>query len=398
MTVDNNVFNFGTAYFSPFIKPTKDWTACEALKIASLFTVIVPLIMGIVTLVGYIAKEIAGRVKKEIPDKASLTSDKTAAAASPVLAKPASPTQGPATIATQPPIQPDKLAAPSFVELAQATDIHVIKPEISKIPPYDPKLWNKLSEETAKIKFDYLNYSQDHHNLEVIERFPNVNCPRKTAVKVEGRYLHANVVVGDLTQAHFVASQAPLQVEETLFWKAIFDKEYFIIDLSTLEDQGHSLLQHRVTKYYPEKKDETKNFGDLSVTLINEEGFYREYMILDTKTNISKKITRYHFTEWKDFSALSIGLLNDLINTLNKFAGKPIWFHCRAGVGRTGTLIIAFLLKDMIKNKIINKDNFAEKLIEIIVDLRKKRGALAVQQPPQLELLWNFGKSLLEQQ
>jgi protein tyrosine phosphatase len=74
----------------------------------------------------------------------------------------------------------------------------------------------------------------------------------------------------------------------------------------------------------------------------------------------------------------------------------PLWIHCRAGIGRTGTLITAFILKEKIESEEIRKENLGLFLVELIFALRKERSQFFVETFDQFALLLSFGTHLLE--
>lgn len=67
MQINQGIIHFGMDYFNPFTKRMSDWTQTDKMKIASLFTIVIPLIIGCVTLLGYAVQIIHGKIKKELP-------------------------------------------------------------------------------------------------------------------------------------------------------------------------------------------------------------------------------------------------------------------------------------------------------------------------------------------
>ncbi len=134
------------------------------------------------------------------------------------------------------------------------------------------------------------------------------------------------------------------------------------------------------------------------VKLIKTQGLTYTYKIENTETGIAKNIIRLHYADWKDFQSISLTALDTLVQEAETISPNPknlVWIHCRAGAGRTGTLITALILKEKIKSGGINKENLEDSLIDIILKIRKQRGPSFVQQESQLDLLRQYADFLL---
>lgn len=276
--------------------------------------------------------------------------------------------------------------SPALPEVNAPHVDRAVKPDI--LPIAD--LWSHLGQKTqAQLQgLEFLSEGDLNH------RFSDVQCPKKTAVAVAGQYLHANKVGKVITQRSFVASQAPLEEDYELFWKAIFEGNHTILDLTTIKDQTDG----GVTKYYPDQLNETMKYGSMSVKLIGVSGRTHTYQIENTETGVVKNIKRCHFTDWKDFGTVSLPVLHELVQEVETLSPNPkdlLWIHCRAGVGRTGSLITALILKEKIERGEINKENLDGSLMDIIIELRKERGPYFVQQKDQLDLLRHYADSLI---
>lgn len=262
----------------------------------------------------------------------------------------------------------------------------LLKRQFSK-PISTEELWDILEQETQQ-NLSYLTEEQVNH------RFHNILCPADTAVSVGTNYLHANWVGRDITSRLLIASQAPLKKDYEIFWKAIFENHATIFDLTTLSDQKKG-----VTKYYPSEVEETERYGSMQVKLLKKSENVHTYQIKDIQTKETKTITRVHYDCWKDFDAVSpkdLHQLAQLVKTLSPNPENLTWIHCRAGVGRTGTLTVALILKEQIQLGNITRENLENSLISLIILLRKQRGSYFVQQPVQLELLRNYAFFLLD--
>lgn len=242
-------------------------------------------------------------------------------------------------------------------------------------------LWNNLQKETEKLKPLVLSLQEVHH------RFLNISCPRETAVKVGEKYVHANVLFPH-EKTPLVASQCPFYVDGALFWGEIYEKGYTLIDLTGPKDSIENV------RYYPEK-DQSMVFGDLIIKEEGEEGYLRKYLITHSQTGESKAINRYNWIYWEDFKTVSVDDLDNMIGLMEK-EEKPLWIHCLAGIGRTGALGTAFLLKKKIEEEKITLQNFESSLLELILLLRSRRGEGFIQTVKQFELVYNYGLELVK--
>jgi protein tyrosine phosphatase len=253
-------------------------------------------------------------------------------------------------------------------------------------------LWLHLGKKSKDqlAELDFLPVDNLNH------RFIDIRCPKKTAVSIAGHYLHANKVGEGIAKRIFIASQAPLKKDNETFWKAIFESDSTIFDLTTLKDQREG----GVTKYYPNELNKTIKYGSISVKLIEVNGHTYTYQAENSETGAVKNIKRCHYADWIDFGAVSLPALCALIHEVETLSPNPkdlVWIHCRAGVGRTGTLITALILKEKIESGEINKDNLDNSIVDLIIELRKQRGPAFVQQKSQLDLIRKYGNFLIKQ-
>lgn len=274
------------------------------------------------------------------------------------------------------------------------------------------EMWKEIQKLTQKIfketSFQFTETILNHRDVpnmvrrspdQVMSRFPDIMCPKETVVKVDGTYLHANHIQTKETPIQFIAAQAPLQTDHYLFWKAVFDGDYSIIDLTNPKDKIVAYSPVEITK-----KITVENFvidcEAISSNRIKNGQISYKYNIRDTKTGEEKSIVRLHFNEWPDHGVITIQQLENILalfesEDLDEKLSEKVIVHCRAGVGRTGTIITAQIMKEKIARKEVTRENLDQQLISLIVELRKSRGDFFVQREEQFALVRAYALSLL---
>ena len=267
------------------------------------------------------------------------------------------------------------------------------------------KLWEDLEEETRKIACLYVTQDcADSTKNEVFDsRFIDIQCAKETAVLVDvggqSKYLHANHLGKGLTDKKFIATQAPrYELDTTAFWQAMLQYSSTIIDLTTHKDN--------ISPYYPTSSTLGENklsFNHLNIELITNKDYPKiqtlksyDYKVTNTVTKETKQITRFHYNAWPDYGTVNLQELKEIVQFIDQIENRgAICIHCRAGVGRTGTVIAADILKEKIKNKEIHLDNLDTMLTAIILNLRQQRDKRLVQTEEQFALLIEYGTMLL---
>lgn len=268
-----------------------------------------------------------------------------------------------------------------------------------------------LHNRTKEIKFDYIEKVDDFNESKStlrndLHKFKDINCAKLTAVPLSSFpfYLHANQMTKTTASnevketglpfcsKEFVASQLPLPKVQYQFWTKIFENDALIIDLTKESD-----IRHPGEYYYSDRVNDPLDYdNEVIIKLIKTAGNYRFYNVTVGKE--TKQITRYHFDQWPDHGVITVPQLKALVEVVKNANQKTIWTHCRGGVGRTGTLIAAFLVNEGILNGNITYSNLKEKLIQIILDLRMARSSDIIQSKDQFALLVRYAEDLLQNQ
>lgn len=226
-------------------------------------------------------------------------------------------------------------------------------------------------------------------------RFPNISCPKDTCVSVAGSsellYLHANHVHFD--ELHLIISQYPLKSQIPLFWRAS-EKACLIIDLTNDKD-----MQKGLSPYAPRLG---KNWSDHEMVvdctekraLYGTKAHLYTYQVkgLDSST-CGFHITRLHYEGWNDFDGINEDDLDFIIRIFKQYQknpAKPIIIHCRAGVGRSGTISVSYAIALLIEQGKVDASNLMDHICRLILEGRGQRGAGFVQTPEQLQSIWKW--------
>lgn len=258
-------------------------------------------------------------------------------------------------------------------------------------------LFNELEEQTDRLCRSIPTVRSDLTST----RFCNVECPIATQVKVEGGeawgYFDANFVTYEGMK--FISLQYPIKMEK--FWIAAEKYANLILDITNQEDVKKTKTDCNIPlkPYAPTEPGQKMTFGKKEVRC---EGTTTNF---NPKSNKSKSYTcrigstylpRTHCTEWEDHSGAHLDLLELIVNYVKPFVLDPKrgdrcpMIHCRAGNGRTGTVIVSTIIDVLIDKGIITLENLQEHMNKIIAILRFQRGPMFVQTDEQLETIWNY--------
>jgi protein tyrosine phosphatase len=276
--------------------------------------------------------------------------------------------------------------------------IKKINPFKAKVPPLPSMNYKAVFSELATQTGD-IQYLPRHV---ASCRFIDIACPKATAVKVisDEIYLHANYVT--LEGHKFIATQYPLPLQFPMFWE-MCQQACLIVDLTNSDD----VSKRGLIAYYPEYKI-SKQCGNLELTCHSKkeiedlpDAHLYTYHVKENGEGKSQAeqieftIPRLHYQGWNDTQGISEEALRQIIDIIKfyqqKDPSRPVLVHCSAGVGRTGTLIVACALNSLIDQKKINSSNLEGHIRRLILEGRPQRNHFFVQTQKQLETLWKWG-------
>ncbi|CAD5214207.1 unnamed protein product [Bursaphelenchus okinawaensis] len=195
-------------------------------------------------------------------------------------------------------------------------------------------------------------------------RYSDVLCYDATRVVLnlevppEGDYIHANWVKLPDCENNFIATQAPMEKTASDFWRMVFQENVqTILMFCKCEENG----KQKCYPYWPMEEGKYFNYGIMFVNnkkVIkdpkNETVTYLLEVLPDGCSN-SNIVKLVQMLDWPDNgvpknAASVVKLLHSI-----KRVKDPCVVHCAAGIGRTGTVLMAaFAIARMLKNKEVN--------------------------------------------
>lgn len=212
-------------------------------------------------------------------------------------------------------------------------------------------------------------------------------------------YINANQVTYERAKRAYILTQGPLEETVGHFWLMVWEQRVPVIIMLNKIVEKQRLKCH---KYWPEP-DEPLDIDDLqlNVALLSEEEnesyVKRTLRLSDSKSNDSRIVVQFQYTEWPDFGIpqrpddflqfLELVRGSDLLSggQTHKEKGPPV-IHCSAGIGRSGTFCLVDIVLKLLEDGTV-KDNGDIDVQEILLDLRKSRIGL-IQTPDQLKFAY----------
>ncbi|XP_060579602.1 receptor-type tyrosine-protein phosphatase epsilon-like [Ruditapes philippinarum] len=157
-------------------------------------------------------------------------------------------------------------------------------------------------------------------------------------------YINASYIDGYNKNKAYIASIGPTfkyMGDMSAFWIMVWQEHVGkIVMLTNLEEGGVP----KCDQYWPEK-DFSLMFANIQVTCHTEENYadytFRSFSV--QKDSIKREIVQVHFTAWPDKGTpddvTSLIEFRQKVNSTKTKLDGPIFVHCSAGIGRTGTYI-----------------------------------------------------------
>uniref|UniRef100_A0A8R1XX34 protein-tyrosine-phosphatase n=1 Tax=Onchocerca volvulus TaxID=6282 RepID=A0A8R1XX34_ONCVO len=213
----------------------------------------------------------------------------------------------------------------------------------------------------------------------------------------ESDYINASPLMVPAAKRNYILTQGPLSTTSNDFWQMVWEQNSTLI-----------IICH---DYFPSLGSPLREFDSFDVVL-KEERDFDDYVIRDLellrktedvlleKNGSSEPLTHiikhFHFTSWPDFgvphsTAVFIGFLQKVRGTGLLSEKEPTIVHCSAGIGRSGTFVVADSVLSMIEQNVEKID-----VTNLVVEMRKSRMGL-IQTPQQLQFCWKTIADALRQ-
>jgi protein tyrosine phosphatase len=243
---------------------------------------------------------------------------------------------------------------------------------------------------TTSVELSYLNrYSNilaNEHTLFPPSRDPAV-------------YINANRMPFD-TPHTLIASQAPICDEGLIpWWHVIFTHNVSLVMMLTREIENHV---PKADRYWPREVNQEEQYGPYRVVLESEEHIpelqlkVRQMSVANTNSSSSSEsrenerksvhtVTQLQYLGWPDHGIpSSTTAFRKMMERLEQHpTDAPVIVHCSAGIGRTGTLIGYYAVKQCLA-----KGNLTDRTVYEVVGAMKRSRRGMVQRFDQYNFIY----------
>ena len=241
-----------------------------------------------------------------------------------------------------------------------------------------------LKKKSLLNKFSSIGYDLTDHNYKIAKSFPkknnfsNILATESTRIKLQiknsldSNYINANFILDN-----YIATQEPNIYTQNDFWKMIYENKCPIIINLTKNNDYLSFEESKNIDDFTIKITNLKIIDNIEIRILNFQKNTNVYEIISTEQITDFNVYHITFLKWDDFGIpkkKDFFKLLEFINLLNYSKNKNIFgkivIHCRAGVGRTGTLIfIHYILKK------INEGIYIDP-IKLVKEMRRSRSGM----------------------
>ncbi|KAF4523953.1 hypothetical protein B566_EDAN012425 [Ephemera danica] len=227
----------------------------------------------------------------------------------------------------------------TYVEQAMITGL--LKTQHALFPRGQTQPWDEGRKQEHRGKNRYGNLVAYDHTRVVLQPLPK---------QPHSHYINANYIDGYNAPKYYIATQGPKDTTLNDFWRMIWQENVrVIVMLANLVEDG----KIKCEKYWPSLGTKTQ-YGSITTRTITEDEFLdyttRDFEVINAKQ--TRKVRHLHYTVWPDHGVPRYPhSLAKFLRLINEVATPPVVVHCSAGVGRTGTVILAHECYKMAKSE-----------------------------------------------
>ena len=263
---------------------------------------------------------------------------------------------------------------------------------------------NNISSE-FNFFYQYIDNDMDHFKL------LNKGIPEKDRYSDIKSYSHNIITINQgqnyinaspiniISDKYFISTQGPKIETIEDFWIMVWEYQCNAIVMLCNEKEGG---REKCARYWDEKK--VKLFNNIKIEKEEKRNNYiiRKIRLYNKAEKKDKIVYQIHFIGWPDHGVPNIqdgkifDIFIEIIELVDKFRdNSPIVVHCSAGVGRTGTFISMYYLKNEIIRQIKDKAKIIQFNIFNLVRKLKEMRLYLVQTESQYRFIYEFIRYLL---
>lgn len=228
-----------------------------------------------------------------------------------------------------------------------------------------------------RARYNYSNFQNIGGNPHTRVAFPAPGT--NNDVFVEGSWVATDKIASGFPSAGTMVNSYWYSIESLLKTHSVF-----IVNLMADKD-----MKGKFKPFLPELELPLE-LGSGGLSLLEEHQPWKRTLICKEKKQYTSwfrqviqceghEVPAYVFSLWKDHGSAEIEVVSEMVKMLHeemKGQSNPVvWCNCRAGVGRTGTFLVALHYYQMIQKGELSPELFTlEAIGEVIGRFREKRG------------------------
>lgn len=227
-----------------------------------------------------------------------------------------------------------------------------------------------------------------------LDRYSDI-LPYEGAQLVTDGYINASPIWLDFgaKRLEWISAQGPMEHTVQDFWRMIQGHNIrYIFMLTDLEEAS----REKCYRYWPSCNQSSDS--DHKVTCTKEEylgskqmGVVHRQMVC--KGERSMAVDQYHLTNWNDHKSVQLERLIYFVSMVPWTGEARVLIHCSAGVGRSGTFMLAYVLYHLISTRHLGLPSgytIGDDIICFLLErIREQRHGM-VQTSEQFNMLYDF--------